>query len=119
MRVDLLITNGRLVTPNGVLNAGIAIKNGKLVAIAKSSNLPSSDKIIDAKNNFVIPGVIDGHVHFWDPGYTYREDWQSGTMSAASGGVTTVIDMPTTSPPTITPKSFRTKRKIAKKKSAG
>ena len=116
MRVDLLITNGRLVTPNGVLNAGIAIKNGKLVAIAKSSNLPSSDKIIDAKNNFVIPGVIDGHVHFWDPGYTYREDWQSGTMSAASGGVTTVIDMPTTSPPTITPKSFRTKRKIAKKK---
>jgi allantoinase len=116
MKADLLIINGRLVTPKGIFNAGIAIKKGKIVSIAKTSNLPPSDKKIDAHNNFVIPGVIDGHVHFWDPGYTYREDWQSGTMSAASGGVTTVIDMPTTSPPTITPESFIAKRKIAQKK---
>jgi dihydroorotase-like cyclic amidohydrolase len=116
MKADLLIINGRLVTPKGISNSGIAIKKGKIVSIAKSSNLPPSDKKIDAHNNFVIPGVIDGHVHFWDPGYTYREDWQSGTMSAASGGVTTVIDMPTTSPPTITPEAFRDKRKIAQKK---
>lgn len=112
----MLIKNGRIVTPTGIYDAGLAIDDGKIVLIAKASHLPSSDEVLEAKGNFVMPGVIDAHVHFWDPGYTYREDWQTGTMSAAAGGVTTVIEMPTTSPPTITPKAFREKRKIAERK---
>jgi allantoinase len=116
MRVDLIIKNGKIVTSTGIYNAGLAIDNGKIVSIAMTPHLPPSDEVIDAKGNFVMPGVIDAHVHFWDPGYTYREDWATGTMSAAGGGVTTVIEMPTTSPPTITPEAFKAKKEIAKRK---
>jgi allantoinase len=117
MKVDLIIKNGKIVTSTGIYNdAGLAIDNGKIVLIAKTPQLPSSDEVINANGNFVMPGVIDAHVHFWDPGYTYREDWATGTMSAAAGGVTTVIEMPTTSPPTITPEAFKAKKEMAEKK---
>lgn len=116
MKADLLIKNGKIVTPNGIFNAGLAVEEGKIISIAKEQHLPSADKVIDAQENFVIPGTIDSHVHFWDPGYTYREDWRTGTMSAASGGVSTVIEMPTTSPPTITPTAFLEKKKNAGRK---
>lgn len=116
MKVDLIIENGKIVTSTGIYDAGLAIDDGKIVSIAKTSHLPPSDEVIDANGKLLMAGAIDAHVHFWDPGYTYREDWATGTMSAAAGGITTVIEMPTTSPPTITPDAFKEKRKIAERK---
>lgn len=71
--------------------------------------------VIDAKGSLILPGAIDVHVHFRDPGMAKKENWYTGSCSAAAGGVTTVFDHPNTIPPTIDPKSFREKRKVAKK----
>ena len=65
----------------------------------------------------VLPGAVDAHVHFRDPGYTYKEDWESGSISAAAGGVTTVIDQPNTDPKTIDANSFNLKLDEARHKS--
>ena len=62
----------------------------------------SADEVIDLRGALVLPGVIDGHVHFDDPGFTEREDFATGTAAAAAGGVTMVVDMPCTSLPPVT-----------------
>jgi len=72
---------------------------------------------IDATGMLVLPGAIDAHVHFRDPGSTYKEDWESGSISAAAGGVTTVIDQPNTDPRTLDAKSFDIKLDLAKHRS--
>ena len=83
--VDIVIKNGKIVTPHGILNAGIAIVDGKVIAIAKPSSLPKAETVIDAKGNFLLPGAIDTHAHLYDPEYVYREDFLSGTTAAAAG----------------------------------
>ena len=68
-----------------------------LVAIAAPGELGLEAKeTYDAAGKVVIPGVIDGHVHFREPGFEYKEDWRTGSTAAVFGGVTTVIDMPNT-----------------------
>lgn len=96
--VDIVIKNGKIVTPYRMLDAGIAIANGKIVAIAKTPLLPRAEMVIDAKENFLLPGAIDTHAHLYDPEYVHREDFLNGTKAAAAGGVTTVIDMPLRTP---------------------
>ena len=63
-----------------------------------------------------LPGLVDAHVHFREPGYTQKEDLHSGTCAALAGGVTTVLDMPNTVPPTSTPVNFQSKVRLAKEK---
>lgn len=111
--LDLCLVNCKLDTdPEKVC---LGIKDGKIVSIKK---LPSNaDKTIDLKGMIVLPGLIDVHVHFRDPGLTYKEDFHTGSSAAAAGGFTTVLDMPNTIPPTNTPKAFREKIKIGEKKS--
>ena len=69
--------------------------------------------MIDAKGKLVLPGLVDSHVHFRDPGLTHKEDFASGTLAAASGGVTTVMVMPTDKPLTLTPEDFSAKVALA------
>ena len=69
--------------------------------------------MIDAAGKYVLPGAIDSHVHFRSPGYDYKEDWQTGTGAAARGGVTTVLEMPNTRPPTGTVAALKLKQDIA------
>lgn len=92
MLVDTVIKNGKIVTTEGIFQAGIAISGERIVAIASSENLPEAAKTIDAKGNFVIPGLVDPHTHLL---YPPTDDWagilQSETKAAAAGGVTTVI----------------------------
>ncbi len=76
-----------------------------------------SEERIDARGMLVLPGAIDAHVHFRDPGPNYKEDWASGSAAAAAGGVTAVIDQPNTSPRTKDAKSFREKLDIASHRS--
>ena len=61
------------------------------------------DVLLDARGLVVLPGLVDAHVHLREPGYTWKEGFETGTMAAAAGGVTTVMVMPTDSPPTMTP----------------
>src|SRR3990167_11227254 len=100
MSADLVIKNGWVVTPAETIRGGVAIKDEKFVAIGTDDSLPDGKEVIDAKGNHILPGIIDGHVHFREPGLTYKEDFGTGSAAAVCGGVTTVIDMPNVVPPT-------------------
>ena len=111
--LDLVIKNSRLVGKNGEYNIGVS--DGKIEEITKKDL--NADTTIDIKSNYLLPGFIDPHVHFRDPGLTQKEDFKSGSLSAAHGGFTTVIDMPNTLPKTNTYKALKEKMDIAKSKS--
>ena len=83
--VDLVIRGGTLVSPQGRVAAGLAIQDGRIVAIEEDRLLPPASETIDARGLFVLPGMVDAHVHFRDPGDTDSEDWQSGSAAAACG----------------------------------
>lgn len=111
--VDLLVRGGRLVTPRGTLEVSLAVADGAIVAIGNPGALPPAAEVIDARGRFVLPGVIDSHVHFREPGDEHKEDWDSGTAAAACGGVTTVLEMPNCRPPTATLEALRLKQERA------
>jgi dihydroorotase len=113
MTADLVIHNGKVVSPDTVIEASIAIKDGRVLAIGAADAMPPATETFDAKGLHILPGAIDVHVHFRDPGYPHKEDWESGTAAAAFGGVTTVFDMPNTIPPTGTADILAAKHKIA------
>ena len=98
----MLIKNCRLIIDGIEQIKDILIENEKIVSIENDLSKISSDEIIDAEGNYVIPGVIDPHVHMRDPGLTHKEDFTTGSMACAKGGVTTFFDMPNTIPNTIT-----------------
>lgn len=93
-----MIKGGKIVTPKGIVRADLAVREGKIAAIAKSQHLPKADREIDVKGRYILPGGVDAHAHIYDPKYVYREDFETGTMAAAAGGVTTIIDMVLQSP---------------------
>jgi dihydroorotase len=108
-----LIKNCRILIKDKTYVKNILIKNGKISKI--TSKEPKAEKIIDAKNNLVLPGLIDVHVHFREPGLTHKEDFLTGSMAAAKGGITTILDMPNTLPPTTTIEALEEKRRLAAK----
>ncbi|MCB9555797.1 MAG: dihydroorotase [Deltaproteobacteria bacterium] len=95
---DLLIRGGTLVTPAGLVEADVAVAGGRIVAIG--SDLGDAAESIDARGLHVLPGCIDTQVHFREPGLEHKENLQSGTASAALGGITAVFEMPNTNPNT-------------------
>ncbi|KZX11032.1 dihydroorotase [Methanobrevibacter curvatus] len=110
---EIILKNSKIVNKKGEYN--IKLLDGKIAEISKEKLY--GDEEIDIDGNIVLPGLIDPHVHFRDPGLTYKESFKTGSMAAANGGFTTVIDMPNTLPPTNTAKDFKEKEKIAKNKS--
>jgi allantoinase len=113
-----IIKNAKIVENKELKEVTILIEAGKIKQIVSGNNIPTSvEEEIDAKGNIVFPGFIDPHVHFDDPGFTEREDFETGTRSAAAGGITTIIDMPCTSiPPVTNGKNFDYKFNIVKPK---
>jgi len=96
---DLLIQNGTVILPWGPAEANIAVAAGRIAAIG--TNLGPAAEIFDARHLHILPGIIDPHVHFRDGGaggIAGVEDMRSGTRGAVLGGVTTVFDMPNTTP---------------------
>jgi len=114
---DLIITHGQVVTPETTLSASVLVQDGKIAGLMSGESLPSGREIYDAAGLYVLPGLIDIHVHFRDPGLTYKEDFGTGSLAAAYGGITTVLDMPNVNPPTATVESFQAKLVEASKKS--
>jgi allantoinase len=100
IKTDLTIRNARVVCSDGILEGGVAVDDGTIVAVAREGALPCSKAEIDAAGKLLLPGIIDAHVHFREPGYTNREDFITGSQAAAAGGVTTVLIMPICVPPT-------------------
>ena len=116
MTADLVIRHGKIVSQDAVIEASIAIKDGVVLAVGADSAMPPATQSFEASGMHILPGAIDDHVHFRDPGYPHKEDWESGTAAAAFGGVTCVFDMPNTIPPTGTADILAAKQKIAASK---
>ena len=114
---DLVITNARIFHQGRIHEAELAVENGTITQIARIIPIKEVDRVINAKNMLLLPGVIDVHVHFREPGMTYKEDWYTGSCAAVRGGVTTVIDHPNTLPPVLDEHTFKKKLKCATPKS--
>ena len=107
---------GTLVLPDGERAADLLVSGGRIEAIV-APGAGAAGETIDARGLIVLPGVVDAHVHFNDPGRADWEGWETGTRGAAAGGVTTVCDMPLNSiPPTTTVAAFDEKRELAEQR---
>src|SRR5271168_2798321 len=113
---DLIIHNGNVVSHDAIVAASVAIKDGRVLSVGAAEAMPPARETFDATGLHLLPGAIDVHVHFRDPGYAHKEDWASGTAAAAFGGVTTVFDMPNTIPPTGTAEILAAKQAMAAEK---
>jgi dihydroorotase len=113
--VDMVIRGGQVVSPERIVAASVAIEGGVVVAVGHDDVMPAGREEVRADGLYLLPGAIDSHVHFRDPGYPHKEIWQSGSAAAACGGVTTVFDMPNTHPPTGTVDALRLKLKAAER----
>jgi allantoinase len=111
-----LIAGGTVATEAAVFAADIVIEGERITALASPGEGGTADELIDASGLVVLPGAIDMHAHFEDPGHTEREDFTSGTMAAAAGGITSVIEHPLTYPPVTTTDLYREKREMAARK---
>lgn len=114
----LLFTNALIVLPTETINGSLAVEDGKITGIFESgTELPGFTEV-DVHGKALMPGAIDTHVHMWDPSpLNYREDWACGSQCAASGGITTIIDMPLSVPPVVDKEGFQLKLDVAQKES--
>ncbi|MBI2130464.1 amidohydrolase family protein [Candidatus Woesearchaeota archaeon] len=112
-KTSLLIKNCKAYINGKLENKNILMINGKISKI--TGKLLKAKKSINAKGNIIIPGAIDCHVHFREPGLTHKGDFLTESRAAAKGGITTVLDMPNTIPATITARDLEEKRKLARK----
>jgi|TARA_B110000438_G_scaffold111593_1_gene109495 dihydroorotase (multifunctional complex type) len=97
-KCDLIIKGGKIFYDNKLQFNNIVINRGKIIAIQKNIQLFKSDRIIDAKNKIVIPGIIDIHFHVRAPSFPERGTVESETRAAAKGGITTLFEMPISDP---------------------
>lgn len=99
--VDRVLVGAQVVTPAGIVDADIGIAGETIAYLGTAlEELPPSVERVDMRGLLVLPGAIDTHTHLRDPGFTHKEDIESGTRAAAAGGYTTVVGMPNVQPPT-------------------
>ena len=100
MTGDLLVQNAMMVLPNRIVEGDLRVSNGSIKTIATQGGLvpESHELVIDGTGLHLLPGAIDPHVHFRDPGNPEKEDLESGSRAAAAGGITSFLDMPNTVP---------------------
>lgn len=115
----ILISNPTIVNNGELFQGSIVVNNGKIVEILRGNGLPRAecDEIIEAAGLYLIPGVIDDHVHFREPGLTEKATIATESRAAAAGGVTSYMEMPNTKPQTTTIEALKEKYAIAAKES--
>lgn len=116
MSADTLLANGRILIGRELTEGCIAFKSGRICYVGKEVFSPRASQRIDIDGNVILPGLVDAHVHLRDLGQTSKEDFLTGTRSAASGGFTTVLDMPYSIPPTDSPENLKQKMEAARSK---
>src|SRR3546814_13372814 len=97
---DTLIVNARLVNEGREFDADLRISRGRIDAIGSGLSAREGETVVDANGRRLLPGMIDDQVHLREPGMEYKADMATESTAAAAGGVTSFMDMPTTSPPT-------------------
>ena len=113
------IKNAQIVNEGKTFTGSIVIEDDIITEVLNAEESPTvpCEEIIDAKGCYLLPGVIDDHVHFRDPGLTHKADMQTESRAAAAGGVTSYMDMPNTNPQTTTLEALENKFKDAATKS--
>lgn len=109
----MLITNARLVNEGRMIEADLRIRGARIEKIAAAIAALPGEEILDARGRYLLPGMIDGHVHFREPGLTHKADFASESAAAVAGGVTSVLDMPNVQPPTVTRERLARKYALA------
>ena len=113
----ILVKGGRIVNEGRSFDGNVVIEDGNIIDITKQQPESSFDEIIDASGCYVLPGVIDDHVHFREPGLTEKADIESESRAAAAGGVTSYFDMPNCKPQTTTLEALNDKFERARRSS--
>lgn len=119
MNGRLLVQNATMILPNRIVEGDLRVSDGLIKTIAPFGGLQPEigEEVIDGTGLHLLPGVIDPHVHFRDPGNTEKEDLESGSRAASAGGITSFLDMPNTSPNAINRSLIADKIAAAAKKS--
>ncbi len=112
-RADLLLKNGTIVTSDGFFKGNIVVNDGRITAIDQG-NCYQGNIEIDAGEKYILPGGVDPHVHIREPGRPDRETFQTGTMAAAAGGVTTILEHPISEPPPYNGDILSNRKAVAK-----
>ncbi len=115
-KMQLIIKNATYFTNGGFLTGNILVKDGKIAAITEDVTGFSADQEIDAKGLYVLPGLVDSHVHIREPEPHNREDFYTGTLAAAAGGITTIAEMPLAVPPPYSVENLEMRVKLAEEK---
>lgn len=116
MKLDLAVINGTAYVNGKFKSVDIGIKDEKFVMITEPGFLPDAKQIIDAKDKYVIPGGIDTHVHFRDPGHSERGTFYTESQAAVAGGTTTILEHPISMPPQYNKEILDNRKKIAKER---
>ena len=98
----MIIRNATIVNEGERFTGSLIVKGGLIGDILRGTDLPEEADAVDATGCYLLPGVIDDHVHMREPGLTHKADMDTETRAAAAGGVTTVLDMPNVKPQTTT-----------------
>ena len=118
MSADLYLKNGLVVTEETTFHGGIVIADGKIVELVAGDTVVSAEEIIDVAGKAILPGIVDDHVHFNEPGREHWEGYRAGSMAAAAGGVTSFMEMPlNATPPSIDREKLRHKREAVENQS--
>lgn len=111
---EFALINGKVVTPERIYDATVFVRDGNIEKVEEGHVDAGDMPVVDVLGKFILPGLVDVHVHFRTPGHTEKEDWEHGSRAALAGGVTTVLDMPNTNPSTISQKFLDEKRKLVR-----
>ena len=116
MKSDLKLSNAKIFFRGEVIEGDLEIKDGKIHSIG-SNGSKDAKEVIEIEGKLILPGIIDEHVHFREPGYTHKANFKTESKAAAMGGITTVYEMPNTNPPVTKVERFEEKKGILDKKS--
>jgi allantoinase len=117
MSSSILVKGGTLVTREGAFAADVEVREGVIVAIGSKLQITQDAEIFDATGLHVLPGVIDPHSHLWEAGFMSGPDFEDSTASAVAGGITTIVEMPLTTPEVLDLATFRNKVEIGRETS--